>query len=182
MARVAGGEVPDPHGGSALSALRHPALHWALGIALGGVFLYACYDKILHPLEFAKIVYHYQVVGPSRTLPRLVPNLLAVTLPWVELLLGLCLVTGLWRREAGALSGVLLVVFIVAVSSALARGINLESCGCFSVTGEGRSAGLKLILGDLALLAGALILAMGPRPAAARAPATARVDNVQEPA
>lgn len=165
-----------------MSPLRHPALHWALGLVLGGVFLYASYEKILHPAEFAKIVYHYQVIGPSATLPPLVPNLLAVVLPWVEAVLGVCLIVGLWRREAATLAGALLVAFLVAVSSALLRGIDIENCGCFSVTAEGRAAGLKLILGDLALLAGALILALGPRLAAVPSTAAPRVDNVQEPA
>ena len=165
-----------------MSRLRHPALHWALGLLLGGVFLYASYDKILHPAEFAKIVYHYQVIGPSQRVPPLVPNLLAVTLPWVEAVIGVSLVFGLWRREAGALSAALLVVFLVGVASALARGIDIQNCGCFSVSAEGRRAGIQLILGDLALLAGALILAFGPRPTAAPSPATPRVDNVREPA
>jgi uncharacterized membrane protein YphA (DoxX/SURF4 family) len=163
-----------------VSLLRHPALHWALGLVLGGVFLYASYDKILHPADFAKIVYHYQVIGPSDKLPPLVPNLLAVTLPWVEVVLGVCLIVGPWRREAAALSAALLLVFVVAVSSALLRGIDIQNCGCFSVSAEGRAAGLKLILGDLALLAGALILAFGPRPAPV--PHAPCVDSVQEPA
>ena len=161
-----------------MSLLRHPALHWVLALALGGVFLYASYDKILQPAEFAKIVYHYQVIGPSDTLPPRVPNLLAVTLPWVEALLGVCLIVGLWRREAATLSAALLLVFVVAVSSALLRGIDIQNCGCFSVSAEGRRAGLQLILGDLALLAGALILTLGPRPVAALAPA--RADDVRE--
>jgi uncharacterized membrane protein YphA (DoxX/SURF4 family) len=165
-----------------VSSLRHPALHIVLGLALGGVFIYASHDKILQPVEFAKIVYHYQVIGPSQTLRPWVPNLFAVTLPWIELLLGACLILGLWRREAAALSAALLLAFVLAVSSALFRGIDIQNCGCFSVTAEGRSAGLKLILGDLALLAGALILALGPRPAAVPSTAAPRVDNVQEPA
>ena len=45
--------------------LRHPALHWALALVVGGVFLYACWDKILEPRKFAAIVYQYQVSGPT---------------------------------------------------------------------------------------------------------------------
>jgi hypothetical protein len=164
-----------------VSLLRHPALHWTLGLVLGGVFLYASYDKILHPADFAKIVYHYQVIGPSDKLPPLVPNLLAVTLPWVEVVLGVCLIVGPWRREAAALSAAPLSSSW-SPSSALLRGIDIQNCGCFSVSAEGRAAGLKLILGDLALLAGALILAFGPRPAPVPSPAAPSVDNVQEPA
>jgi cobalt-zinc-cadmium efflux system protein len=149
--------------------LRHPALHLVLALALGGVFLYASYDKILHPREFARIVYQYQTIGPSQTLGFAPANTLAVILPWVELVCGLCLVTGLWRREAAGLAGLMLVMFVLAVSSALWQGIDLKNCGCFKVSGGGRSAG-ELLVGDLALLAVAGLLAfVTPRPWAAPA-------------
>jgi uncharacterized membrane protein YphA (DoxX/SURF4 family) len=143
-----------------VSVLRRPWLHSLIGIVLGAVFLYAAHDKILHPAEFARIVYHYQLIGPSQHIGPWASNLLAVTLPWIEVVLGLMLLTGVWRREAAGVTAGLLVVFIVAVGSAVLRGIDLANCGCFSVTGEGRAAGIKLILGDLALLAAALVPAL----------------------
>jgi uncharacterized membrane protein YphA (DoxX/SURF4 family) len=150
--------------------LRHPALHWALALVVGGIFLYASFDKILHPREFARIVYQYQVIGPSQTIGFLPANALAVVLPWVEVLCGICLVTGFWRREAAVVTGLMLAVFILAVGIALGQGIDLENCGCFKVTtpGGGRAAGIKLILGDAALLVAAGLLAfVRPRPWAA---------------
>ena len=51
-----------------MRALRHPALQWLLGIALGAVFVYASLDKIEQPREFARIVYHYRLIGPSAAL------------------------------------------------------------------------------------------------------------------
>ena len=157
-----------------MSLLRRPLVHTLIAIALGAIFLYAAYDKIFHPADFARIVYHYQLIGPSQHIGPWAANLLAVTLPWIEVVVGLMLITGVWRREAAMVTGGLLVVFIVAVSSALLRGIDIENCGCFSVTGEGRAAGIKLILGDLAMLAAALLLAfVEPRSSAAPASATA---------
>jgi putative oxidoreductase len=154
-----------------VSLLRRPWLHALVGAALGAVFLYAAYDKILHPADFARIVYHYQLIGPNQHVGPWASNLLAVTLPWLEVVLGVALVTGFWRREAAALTSVLLVVFVVAVSAALLRGIDIENCGCFSVTGEGRSAGIKLIAADLLMLAGGLVLALvTPRKQEAAAP------------
>lgn len=141
-----------------MKLVRAPLVHKLIAIALGAVFLYASVDKILKPGDFARIIYHYQMIGPSQALGPFWPNLLAITLPWIEALVGLALVTGFWRREAALVAGGLLVVFVAAVGSALARGIDLENCGCFSVSGEGRAAGLKLIVGDLLLLAGAAIL------------------------
>jgi uncharacterized membrane protein YphA (DoxX/SURF4 family) len=145
-----------------VNRLRHPALYWAVAIALGALFVYASVDKIAFPQKFAKIVYHYGLVGPSATLGYTPANLVAVVLPWVELLCGLLLITGIWRREAAVLTALMLVVFIGAVGWALAHGIDIENCGCFSVSGEGRAAGAKLILGDLGLLLAALYLIVLP--------------------
>jgi uncharacterized membrane protein YphA (DoxX/SURF4 family) len=145
-----------------LNAVSRAPVQWGLGLLLGAVFIYASWDKILHPAEFARIVYHYQLIGPSRAVGPLPANLLAVTLPWIELIVGVLLASGLWRREAALVAAVMLLAFVVAVGAALARGIDIENCGCFTVTGSGRGAGLKLIVGDLALLAGAAAL-LAPR-------------------
>ena len=142
--------------------LRHPALHWALALVVGGVFLYACWDKILEPRKFAAIVYQYQVIGPSARLGFLPANLLAVTLPWVELVAGLLLVTGLFRREAAAVAGGMLVMFLAAIGIATAQGIDIANCGCFSVAEHGRTSGWMLVLQDLALLAACGVLAFVP--------------------
>jgi uncharacterized membrane protein YphA (DoxX/SURF4 family) len=146
-------------------------LHHALALLLGAVFIYASHDKIWKratpegasatesgPEAFARVVYRYQVVGPNATLPPWVANSVAVTLPWVELVCGLLLVCGLWRREAALVIAVLLAVFVLAVGSTLVRGIDIENCGCFSLGSEGRRAGGLLIAGDLALLAAATVL------------------------
>lgn len=143
-----------------MKALRHPALIWALGAALGAVFVYASLDKIAQPREFARIVYHYQVIGPSKALGYVPANLLAVTLPWIELVAGALLIAGAWRREAAAATAAMLAAFIGAVGFAMAQGIDISNCGCFSVGAEGRAASWRLILGDLALLAVAAFVAV----------------------
>jgi uncharacterized membrane protein YphA (DoxX/SURF4 family) len=139
-------------------------------MALGAVFLYASLDKIAQPGEFARIVYHYQVIGPSARLGYVPANLFAVALPWIEALAGLLLIAGVWRREAAAIVSALLLSFLAAVGWALYRGIDIQNCGCFTVDGAGREAGLWLMLGDAALLAVAVFLAAAPtRAEAARA-------------
>lgn len=148
-----------------MRVLRHPALHWAVAIALGAVFVYASLDKIDKPREFAGIVYHYRLLGPGGAAGYLPANLMAVVLPWLELVCGALLITGLWRREAAALTALMLVMFVAAVGFALAQGIDIANCGCFSVGAgaeDGRAAGWKLILGDLGLLAAALYLVLVP--------------------
>ena len=142
--------------------LRMPAVHWLLALAVGGIFVYASLSKIEDPRAFAKIIYHYQVIGPSASFGFVPANLLAVALPWIELVAGVLLITGLWRREAAVVTAVMLVVFVVAVASTLVRGIDIQNCGCFALDESGRAAGWKLIAGDLALLAAALVVAFVP--------------------
>jgi uncharacterized membrane protein YphA (DoxX/SURF4 family) len=149
--------------------LRHPAVHWALALLVGGVFLYACWDKILEPRKFAAIVYQYQVIGPSARAGFLPANVLAVTLPWVELVVGLLLVTGPFRREAAAVAGGMLVMFLAAIGIATAQGIDIANCGCFSVAEHGRTPGWMLVLQDLGLLAACGVLAFLPARARERA-------------
>ena len=127
-------------------------------IVLGVAFVYASLDKIWAPGDFARIVYHYRLIGPDQHLGPLPANLLAITLPWMEVLAGVLLIAGFWRREAAAVTGLMLVTFIFAVGWALALGIDMENCGCFSVTGAGRAVGWELLFGDVGLLALAVIL------------------------
>jgi uncharacterized membrane protein YkgB len=77
----------------------------------------------------------------------------------VEALIGVLLVTGVWRREA-AVAGGLLVMFLIAVAYVLWQGIDVEHCGCFSVGGEGRSAGWMLVASDVALLAASVYVVL----------------------
>lgn len=157
--------------------LRHPVLHWVLALTVGCVFVYASFGKIADPRGFAKIVYHYQVLGPSAFFGFVPANLVAVGLPWVELIAGVLLIIGLWRREAAVVTAVLLAVFVAAVGSTMVRGIDIQNCGCFALDASGRAAGWKLIAGDLALLAAALVVAVvpprAPEAAAEASPATA---------
>ena len=120
-------------------------------LLLGGVFVFASFDKILHPAEFAKVVYNYQI------LPLPLSNLMAMSLPWLELFTGLALIIGLWRAEASFLLGGLLVVFIAALTVNVYRGVDID-CGCLTLSGEGRGISLTTIGQDLALLAAAAVV------------------------
>lgn len=119
---------------------------WAArcSVVLGVIFLFAAWGKISDPATFAEAIYHYDIV------PVWLANLAAVTLPWVELAAGLCLVTGLWQRPAALLTGALLVFFIVLLAITWARGIDLD-CGC--IPGASPRNPPQAILEDLVMLA-----------------------------
>jgi len=105
---------------------------WVLGLRLllGGIFLYASWDKILHPEPFAEAIYNYQI------LPDFLINFSALVLPWLELFLGLCIISGIWLPGAVFLTNLLMVIFFGALIFNLARGLNVQ-CGCFGTGGGG---------------------------------------------
>ena len=77
---------------------------------------------------------------------------MALALPWLELIAGICLIAGIMVDGATIMVILMNIVFIFAISQALARGISIE-CGCFSVTTEGGdNIGIQTILRDIGYL------------------------------
>ena len=113
-------------------ALTHPRLTVRTQIALGVFFVVAALPKIADPPAFAHMVYNYRIP------PGPLVNAAALVMPWAELLAGLALILGIWRRTAALLVGALLAVFVVAISVNLLRG-NAIDCGCFDVASAGKS-------------------------------------------
>ena len=114
-------------------------------IFLGFLFIYASLEKILQPEEFAKQVGYY------KALPFGLENLLAIVLPWTELIVGICLLAGLFVDGAALLSIIMMLVFILAISQAMLRGIDI-TCGCFKVSADSEKLGLHTILRDIIFL------------------------------
>lgn len=126
-------------------------------IVLGVVLIYASYDKILHPADFAKAIGNYNLV------PLGLENLMALVMPWMELLVGLGLIAGVMVDGAAVLAALMMVVFIVAISQALARGIDIE-CGCFKVSSTGGRVGIQRLVEDgLYLVLAIVVLNRGER-------------------
>lgn len=123
-----------------------------LRIVLGAVFLLYGLDKVGQPDDFALAIANYKL------LPEVFVNLLAVVLPWVEVLCGLLLIFGQWVRSAALLSAAMLMVFVTAVSISLLRGLDIN-CGCFNADG-GRKIGSKLLAEDSLLLVMSLVLVL----------------------
>ena len=91
---------------------------------LGAVLLWSGMAKIRQPYEFLATVYSYELVGPSLGL------LIAAVLPWLEIVVGCCLVGGVLTEGSFAAAVLLAVAFTYAVSYAWHRGLAI-SCGCF---------------------------------------------------
>lgn len=114
-------------------------------VVLGSLFMYASFDKMAHPEAFANVIDNYRIV------PFQFVNALAIFLPWLELITGLLLVTGKWIRASLIIYSALLVVFIIALSQALIRGLDI-SCGCFSLEPSTTTEIWLRIIGDIIML------------------------------
>lgn len=135
----------------------HSWLAVPLRIYLGGLFILAAVDKIAKPAAFALDVATYDI------LPLELVNLIAITLPWIEIVAGVLLVAGARVRPAALVVAALMTVFLVALVIALARGLDM-SCGCFASQGaEADPISWRTVLRDLVWLTMAAYVAMYDR-------------------
>jgi uncharacterized membrane protein YphA (DoxX/SURF4 family) len=115
---------------------------------LGGVLFLAGYLKVDEPDKSQMAVRAYEM------LPISVANLLGLVLPSVEVAIGALLILGSLTRLMAALGGFTMVIFIIAIAQAWARGLNID-CGCFGGGGTvapGETKYLQEILRDIGLV------------------------------
>ncbi len=112
-------------------------------LVVGAVFVYAGVVKILEPLDFAGNIANYQVVGQTLSF------LTALILPWLEVLCGLGLALGPYKRASALIVSLMLGFFILLTLVTVVRGLNVD-CGCFGALS--RTAGWSLILEDAVML------------------------------
>ena len=105
-----------------------PWLTFVFRLILGGVLLVAGALKVTDPYSSATSVRAYQI------LPVDLANLLGFILPFAEVAIGIFLIVGIWVRLTAIAGGALMIMFIIAIGQAWARGISLD-CGCFGKGG-----------------------------------------------
>lgn len=101
-----------------------PWINLLIRIGIGIYFLMAAIPKIADPLAFATSIYHYKML-PSWTI-----NAYALIIPWLEVIVGVCLLVGARVRAAAALTTIMLVMFTIAIIWAVVHGLVID-CGCF---------------------------------------------------
>jgi uncharacterized membrane protein YkgB len=123
-----------------------------LEIILGGIFVVAGFLKASDPLSF------YDDIGSFVLFPPMMALLIALYLPYLEIICGLCLVFNHCKPAAISTLGGLLALFIGLLIFSWIRGLDIR-CGCFGNSGSDMPAHYGwLLLRNAALLAAALYL------------------------
>lgn len=110
----------------------YSATEWiglAARLVLAGVWLVAGGLKIPYLEESVLAVRGYQL------LPYDFAVIVGYLLPFVEVILGVLLLIGLFTRPAAILSGLIMLAFVIGISQAWARGLAID-CGCFGGGGQ----------------------------------------------
>ena len=124
-----------------------PWLTTVARLVLGGVLVAAGALKIPHPDKSAMAVRAYEL------LPTSIATVFGYSLPWVEVGIGLLLIVGVAVKINAAIGTFLMVLFVIAISQAWARGLSID-CGCFGNGGQidpSKTRYLEEILRDIGL-------------------------------
>lgn len=126
-------------------------------LVTAGVFLFAAYDKVWDPANFAASVATYDL------LPLGAVNAVSVALAWLEITIGALLLMGLLTRAAALWACALLLFFTGLMIYAGVTGAGFD-CGCFPGGGEAAAhqAGFETAIRDVVFLVPATFAALRP--------------------
>jgi len=124
--------------------LGHTIVTWISRVTLGLIFIVASIEKIALPDIFAANINAYGII------PFPMINIFALLLPWIELLCGVYLLAGVKVRSASLVISSMLVVFIVAILIAMAKGLTID-CGCFG-SAHATPVGWPKVIEDVGML------------------------------
>jgi uncharacterized membrane protein YphA (DoxX/SURF4 family) len=155
-----------------------PWIRTLVRVGLGCVWIVAGAVKVTDPAQAVAAVRAYEL------LPDGLAQLLGWALPYLEILLGLVLIIGLFTRWTAALSGLLQLAFIVGLLAAWARGLSID-CGCFSAGGQvapGATTYLADLIRDIVFLLAAAWLVWQPLTRISLDAVTGGYDDIEESA
>jgi len=131
--------------------LSHPVVIIGARLLLGSVFISSGILKITQMEGFAISIVNYKLLSGSAV------ALLAMILPWLEVLCGASILLGLYYRGSTLLVFLMMILFTGAVLSAVLRGLDI-SCGCFTQDPAVGKVGWMKIMENLGLIIASSIL------------------------
>jgi uncharacterized membrane protein YphA (DoxX/SURF4 family) len=87
-------------------------------------------DLVAGLSKFSDPAGNVRAVRAYRILPESIVPTVGHALPTIEIVIGTLLILGLFTRPMALLSGLFFLAFIIGISSAWARGLEIN-CGCF---------------------------------------------------
>ena len=121
-------------------------------IYIAYTFIFASLDKIVNPANFAKDISNYEIT------PYWMNNLVALTLPWIELICGILIVLGLLlfiNKKSNFIDIpnniiiLMLLWFVFILSIAVYKGLDID-CGCG--ISEDKTTPMQRLIEDIYLL------------------------------
>ncbi len=138
-------------------------------VVIGAVLIYAGFSKAVAPsAEFAASLANYKI------LPTPLLGTIAQLWPWIELFTGTYLIAGFYTRLFAGVAAGSFGIFLIVLGSAMARGLDLGSCGCFG-------AGIQLSPQKTALIDAILLILSLLLAYLAKGPSLFSVDAWAEP-
>jgi uncharacterized membrane protein YphA (DoxX/SURF4 family) len=128
--------------------LSHPATLAACQVFIGALFIISSVTKIPDTAKFADSIANYKIVPDSLVMP------LATIVPWIQMAAGVMIVLDVFAQSSAFILCGLLAVYIIAITQAWIRGIDIE-CGCFDLLtqfGLEERVGLEAVIRDLVFM------------------------------
>ncbi len=129
-------------------------------LVLGVVFMIAGLSKVNDLAESGRAVAAYEIFSYETS------KIIGVTLPFLEIALGLLLIVGLGTRLASIAGALLFGVFIIGIAQAWYRGLRID-CGCFggggALAGDQEPSYAAELIRDVGLVILAGFLSVFPR-------------------
>lgn len=99
-------------------------LDGSIPLVLGGFLILSGLPHLSNPYYFLGSVYRYELTSPG------IAQFVAMTLPFLQLILAVCLIFRLFYLAAHTLTLLMLFMFTIIQLSVIFRGLDI-SCGCF---------------------------------------------------
>ena len=98
-------------------------------VVLGGLLIATGWAKAAAKLDsFSDIILKYEIFPKDH---EDLAGLVAIFLPWIEIVAGACILAGIWGRGGAFVASAMMLVFAAAKAQVVVREIPLADCGCF---------------------------------------------------